>query len=240
MRLLRLASELFYVATSVLGAFPAFAYSVWGGKFLHSGAALVTMTASVAWVAGGLPLLSKWRRSRDSRMRKLIASIAPSFRPQIEVADYLNTRYVGIDTVTAERLSLIGRRTSQNTSCSRTFKAPKLATPATRFTPHSRSASATSPTLQWRFASTEFKLKMPALAFAMLWNMPRSSRRSRPTGSVGPVLRQIRRSVESRATRRPPMQAANVAPLSCRWLTIVQRQRRQERTAVNCRKDWLS
>ncbi|MBR8032864.1 hypothetical protein [Burkholderia vietnamiensis] len=100
MRLLRLASELFYVATSVLGAFPAFAYSVWGGKFLHSGAALVTMTASVAWVAGGLLLLSKWRRSRDSRMRKLIASIAPSFRPQVEVADYLNTRYVGIDTVT--------------------------------------------------------------------------------------------------------------------------------------------
>lgn len=33
-------------------------------------------------------------------MRKLIASIAPSFRPQVEVADYLNTRYVGIDTVT--------------------------------------------------------------------------------------------------------------------------------------------
>lgn len=53
MRLLRLASELFYVATSVLGALPAFAYSVWGGKFLHSGAALVTMIASVAWVAGG-------------------------------------------------------------------------------------------------------------------------------------------------------------------------------------------
>lgn len=100
MRLLRLASELFYVATSVLGALPAFAYSVWGGKFLHSGAALVTMIASVAWVAGGLLLLSKWRRSRDSRMRKLIASIAPSFRPQVEVADYLNTRYVGIDTVT--------------------------------------------------------------------------------------------------------------------------------------------
>lgn len=60
----------------------------------------MTMIASVAWVAGGLLLLSKWRRSRDSRMRKLIASIAPSFRPQVEVADYLNTRYVGIDTVT--------------------------------------------------------------------------------------------------------------------------------------------
>ncbi|CAJ9119058.1 Uncharacterised protein [Burkholderia pseudomallei] len=32
-------------------------------------------------------------------MRKLISSIAPSFRPQVEVADYLNSRYVGIDTV---------------------------------------------------------------------------------------------------------------------------------------------
>lgn len=100
MRLLRLASELFYVATSVLAALPAFAYSVWGGKFLHSGAAVLTMAASVSWVVGGLLLLSKWRRSRDSDMRKLIASIAPSFRPQVEVADYLNTRYVGIDTVT--------------------------------------------------------------------------------------------------------------------------------------------
>ena len=100
MRLLRLASELFYVATSMLAALPAFAYSVWGGKFLHSGAALVTMIASVAWVAGGLLLLSKWRRLRGGDMRKLIASIAPSFRPQVEVADYLNTRYVGIDTVT--------------------------------------------------------------------------------------------------------------------------------------------
>ncbi|KIX45401.1 hypothetical protein SY87_19395 [Burkholderia pseudomallei] len=99
MRLLRLASELFYVATSVLAALPAFGYSVWGGKFLHSGAALVTMVAAVAWVAGGLLLLSKWRRSRDGEMRKLITSIAPSFRPQVELADYLNTRYVGIDTV---------------------------------------------------------------------------------------------------------------------------------------------
>lgn len=71
-----------------------------GRKIPAPGAALVTMIASVAWVAGGLLLLSKWRRSRDSRMRKLIASIAPSFRPQVEVADYLNTRYVGIDTVT--------------------------------------------------------------------------------------------------------------------------------------------
>lgn len=99
MRLLRLASELFYVATAVLAALPAFVYSVWGGKFLHSGAALVTMVASVSWVAGGLLLLSKWRRARDSDMRELIASIAPSFRPQVELADYLNTRYVGIDTV---------------------------------------------------------------------------------------------------------------------------------------------
>lgn len=32
-------------------------------------------------------------------MRRLIASIAPSFRPQVEVADYLSTRYVGIDAV---------------------------------------------------------------------------------------------------------------------------------------------
>ena len=102
MRLLRLASELFYVATSVTAALPAFVYSVWGGKFLHSGAALVTMIASVAWAAGGLLLLSKWRRSRDRDMRKLITSIAPSFRPQVELADYLNTRYVGIDTVTGK------------------------------------------------------------------------------------------------------------------------------------------
>ncbi|ARK87240.1 hypothetical protein [Burkholderia pseudomallei] len=99
MRLLRLASELFYIATSVLGALPAFGYSVWGGRFLHSSAALVSMVASVAWVAGGLLLLSNWRRSRDGDMRKLISSIAPSFRPQVEVADYLNSRYVGIDTV---------------------------------------------------------------------------------------------------------------------------------------------
>lgn len=102
MRLLRLASELFYIATSVLAALPAFVYSVWGGRFLHSGAALVTMVASVAWVAGGLLLLSKWRRSRDSDMRKLIASIAPNFQPQVELVDYLNTRYVGLDTVTGK------------------------------------------------------------------------------------------------------------------------------------------
>ncbi|MCA8316902.1 hypothetical protein LGN43_21730 [Burkholderia multivorans] len=102
MRLLRLASELFYIATSVLAALPAFVYSVWGGKFLHSGVALAAMVASVAWVVGGLLLLSKWRRSRDSDMRKLIAAIAPSFRPQVELADYLNTRYVGIDTVTGK------------------------------------------------------------------------------------------------------------------------------------------
>ncbi|WP_153076284.1 hypothetical protein [Paraburkholderia bonniea] len=100
MRLLRLASELLYIATSVLAALPVFVYSVWGGRFLHSGVAVVTMVASVVWVAGGLLLLSKWRRSRDSNMRKLIASIAPSFRPQVELADYLNTRYVGLDTVT--------------------------------------------------------------------------------------------------------------------------------------------
>lgn len=99
MRLLRLTSELLYIATSVLGALPAFGYSIWSGRFLHSGAALVTLVASVAWVAGGFLLLSKWRRSSDSDMQKLIASIAPSFRPQVEVADYLNTRYVGIDTV---------------------------------------------------------------------------------------------------------------------------------------------
>ena len=99
MRLLRLASELFYIATSVLAALPAFVYSVWGGRLLHSGAALVTMVAYVAWVAGGLLLLSKWRRSRDSDLQKLIVSIAPSFQPQVELADYLNTRYVGIDTV---------------------------------------------------------------------------------------------------------------------------------------------
>ncbi|MBU9210717.1 hypothetical protein [Burkholderia multivorans] len=102
MRLLRLASELFYIATSVLAALPAFVYSVWGGRFLHSGAALVAMVASAAWVAGGLLLLSKWRRSRNQDMRKLIASIAPSFRPQVEVADYLNTRYVGIDAMTGK------------------------------------------------------------------------------------------------------------------------------------------
>ncbi|SOT39859.1 hypothetical protein [Burkholderia cenocepacia] len=100
MRLLRLASELFYVAASVLTAFPAFVYSVWGGKFLHSGAAFVAMVASVAWVSGGLLLLSKWRRSRDGDLRRLIASIAPSFRPQVELADYLNTRYIGIDAMT--------------------------------------------------------------------------------------------------------------------------------------------
>ncbi|KVG66671.1 hypothetical protein [Burkholderia pseudomultivorans] len=99
MRLLRLASEQFYIATSVLAALPAFVYSVWSGRFLHSGAALVAMVASAAWVAGGLLLLSKWRRSRNRDMRKLIASIAPSFRPQVEVADYLNTRYVGIDAM---------------------------------------------------------------------------------------------------------------------------------------------
>ena len=102
MRLLRLASELFYIATSVLAALPAFVYSVWGGKFLHSSAALATMGVSVAWVTGGFVLLSKWRRSRDSDMRKLIAAIAPGFQPQIELADYLNTRYVGIDTVTGK------------------------------------------------------------------------------------------------------------------------------------------
>ncbi|ONC97874.1 hypothetical protein [Burkholderia pseudomallei] len=99
MRLLRLASELFYIATSLLAALPAFVYSSWGGKFLHSGAALAAMVASVAWVAGGTLLLSKWRRSRDRDMRKLIASVAPSFRPQVEIADYLSTRYVGIDAV---------------------------------------------------------------------------------------------------------------------------------------------
>ncbi|ARK99985.1 hypothetical protein [Burkholderia pseudomallei] len=102
MRLLRLASELFYSATSLLAALPVFVYSVWGGRFLHSGAAVVAMVASVVWVAGGLLLLSKWRRSSDSDMRKLIASIAPSFRPQVELADYLNTRYVGLDTVTGK------------------------------------------------------------------------------------------------------------------------------------------
>lgn len=99
MRLLRLASELFYIATSLLAALPAFVYSAWGGKFLHSGAALAAMVASIAWVAGGALLLSKWRRSRNRDMRRLIASIAPSFRPQVEVADYLSTRYVGIDAV---------------------------------------------------------------------------------------------------------------------------------------------
>ncbi|RQU49768.1 hypothetical protein [Burkholderia cenocepacia] len=99
MRLLRLTAELFYIATAVLAALPLFVYSAWSGKFLHSGAALATMVAAVAWVAGGLVLLSKWRRSRDSDMRKLITSIAPGFQPQVELADYLNTRYVGIDTV---------------------------------------------------------------------------------------------------------------------------------------------
>ncbi|AJW47422.1 hypothetical protein Xkhy_14435 [Xanthomonas axonopodis pv. khayae] len=99
MRLLRLAAELFYVSTSILVALPIFIYSAWGGKFLHFGVAFAAMVASVAWIAGGLVLLSKWRHARDSDMRKIIASIAPSFRPQVEVADYLNTRYVGIDTV---------------------------------------------------------------------------------------------------------------------------------------------
>ncbi|WP_049097232.1 hypothetical protein [Burkholderia cepacia] len=102
MRLLRLASELFYIATSALAALPVFVYSVWGGRFLHSGAALSAIVASAAWVAGGLLLLSKWRRSRNSDLRKLIGSIAPGFKPQVELADYLNTRYVGLDTVTGK------------------------------------------------------------------------------------------------------------------------------------------
>ncbi|CAH2798716.1 MAG: hypothetical protein CBARDMAM_3928 [uncultured Caballeronia sp.] len=102
MRLLRLVAELFYIATSVLVALPAFEYSAWGGKFLHSSAALATMAASVVWVAGGFVLLSKWRRSCDNDMRKLIAAIAPGFQPQVELADYLNTRYVGIDAMTGK------------------------------------------------------------------------------------------------------------------------------------------
>ncbi len=102
MRFMRLVAELVYAAVSFLIALPAFLYAMWDAKFMHSVIPFALLLASIAWVGGGLMFLSKWRRSRGQDIRDLVASIAPDFRPQVELADYFNTKYVGIDTATGK------------------------------------------------------------------------------------------------------------------------------------------
>jgi hypothetical protein len=99
---MRLIAELTYVAVSFFIALPAFLYSVWGAKFMHSTIAVALLLASIAWLIGGLALLSKWRRSRGQDIRDLVTSVAPNFHPQVELADYFNTKYVGIDAATGK------------------------------------------------------------------------------------------------------------------------------------------